>query len=186
MLLYTSELNDTSRRSFSRRDSAICCFKFEEDDYVRTLPLCSQTFHVDCIDAWLRSHTNCPLYRTGVLSAALLFTPMFAARIRPSFDADEYGLKSAGNVRDWTPVARRRIRFGRRGVEHGFRFNGKLDISIIVTPIEAVNSNSGLWMNIGNRSGSSRGGDGSGGDDNSGNGGEEEFGWSWNLRLEKW
>ncbi|RYR10985.1 hypothetical protein Ahy_B05g079477 [Arachis hypogaea] len=79
--LYTSKLNDISRRSFSRCDDAICCFEFEEDDYVRTLPLCSQTFHVDCIDAWLRSHTSYPLCRAGVLSAALLFAPMFAARI---------------------------------------------------------------------------------------------------------
>nr|XP_025665150.1 RING-H2 finger protein ATL65-like [Arachis hypogaea] len=98
-VLYTSELNDIFRRSSSCRVGAICCFEFEEDDYVRTLPLCSQTFHVDCIDAWLRSHTSCPLYRAGVLSAALLFAPMFAARIRPSLDADEYGSKSAGEVK---------------------------------------------------------------------------------------
>ncbi|KAL1324088.1 hypothetical protein HN51_034269 [Arachis hypogaea] len=87
--LYAGELNSTSsRRSSSRRDCAVCLFEFEDDDYVRTLPLCSHTFHVDCIDAWLRSHANCPLCRAGVLSAASPFTPMFAARIRPSLDDD--------------------------------------------------------------------------------------------------
>ncbi|RYR39283.1 RING-H2 finger protein ATL65 [Arachis duranensis] len=101
MLPYTPEnFNDTSGRSSSRRDGAICCFEFEEDDYVQTLPLCSQTFHIDYIDAWLCSHTNCPLCRSGVLSAASLFTPMFATRILPSLDADEYGSKSAGEVTD--------------------------------------------------------------------------------------
>ena len=80
--------NNSSRRSSSRRDCAVCLFEFEDDDYVRTLPVCSHTFHVDCIDAWLRSHANCPLCRAGVLSAASPFTPMFAARIRPSLDDD--------------------------------------------------------------------------------------------------
>ncbi|CAL5204065.1 unnamed protein product [Lathyrus oleraceus] len=68
----------------SLRDCAVCLLEFEDHDYVRTLPLCSHTFHLDCIDAWLRSHANCPLCR-GVLLCESPFRPLMAARIRPSF-----------------------------------------------------------------------------------------------------
>ncbi|XP_054786469.1 RING-H2 finger protein ATL65 [Prosopis cineraria] len=84
--LYTAKSNDQFEES--RRDCAVCLLEFEDDEYVRTLPFCSHTFHVDCIDVWLRSHANCPLCRAGVLCAESPFTPMMAARIRPSLDDD--------------------------------------------------------------------------------------------------
>lgn len=67
-------------------DCAVCLIEFEENDYVRTLPICSHAFHVDCIDIWLRSHANCPLCRAGILRQESPFTPLMAARIRPSLD----------------------------------------------------------------------------------------------------
>lgn len=84
--LYTAKYD--ARFEESCNDCAVCLLEFEDEDYVRTLPVCSHTFHVDCIDAWLRSHANCPLCRAGVLCADSPFTPMMAARIRPSFDDD--------------------------------------------------------------------------------------------------
>ncbi|KAL5858117.1 hypothetical protein ACOSQ3_005575 [Xanthoceras sorbifolium] len=68
------------------RDCAVCLLEFEENDYVRTLPGCSHSFHVDCIDIWLRSHANCPLCRAGIFSTEAPFVPLMAARIRPSLD----------------------------------------------------------------------------------------------------
>ncbi|KAJ6395900.1 hypothetical protein OIU77_021039 [Salix suchowensis] len=68
------------------KDCAVCLLEFEDDDYVRTLPVCSHAFHVDCIDIWLRSHANCPLCRAGVFRAESPFIPLMAARIRPSLD----------------------------------------------------------------------------------------------------
>ncbi|TXG64468.1 hypothetical protein EZV62_011462 [Acer yangbiense] len=69
-------------------DCAVCLLEFEEDDYVRTLPGCLHSFHVDCIDIWLRSHANCPLCRACIFptSAESPFVPIMAARIRPSLD----------------------------------------------------------------------------------------------------
>ncbi|KAG6410744.1 hypothetical protein SASPL_128812 [Salvia splendens] len=67
-------------------DCAVCLLEFEENDYVRTLPVCSHAFHVDCIDIWLRSQANCPLCRAGIFRPDSPFTPLMAARIRPSLD----------------------------------------------------------------------------------------------------
>ncbi|KAG8368292.1 hypothetical protein BUALT_Bualt15G0030200 [Buddleja alternifolia] len=67
-------------------DCAVCLLEFEQNDYVRTLPVCSHSFHVDCIDIWLRSHANCPLCRAGIFRQDSPFTPLMAARIRPSLD----------------------------------------------------------------------------------------------------
>ncbi|GAB4853942.1 hypothetical protein Ancab_018151 [Ancistrocladus abbreviatus] len=68
------------------RDCAVCLLEFEENDYIRTLPQCSHSFHVDCIDIWLRSHANCPLCRAGIFAPESPFVPVMAARIRPSLD----------------------------------------------------------------------------------------------------
>ncbi|GAA0183850.1 ubiquitin-protein ligase [Lithospermum erythrorhizon] len=67
-------------------DCAVCLLEFEDNDYVRTLPSCSHSFHVDCIDIWLRSHANCPLCRAGIYTPESPFTPLMAARIRPSLE----------------------------------------------------------------------------------------------------
>ncbi|XP_060168336.1 RING-H2 finger protein ATL65 [Lycium barbarum] len=67
-------------------DCAVCLLEFEENDYMRTLPVCSHAFHVDCIDIWLKSHANCPLCRAGIFPPQSPFTPLMAGRIRPSFD----------------------------------------------------------------------------------------------------
>ncbi|KZV52649.1 hypothetical protein F511_07042 [Dorcoceras hygrometricum] len=67
-------------------DCAVCLIEFEDNDYVRTLPICSHAFHVDCIDIWLRSHANCPLCRAGIFLQDSPFIPLMAARIRPSLD----------------------------------------------------------------------------------------------------
>ncbi|KAK7359323.1 hypothetical protein VNO77_01278 [Canavalia gladiata] len=42
---------------------AVCLGEFEEGEDVRTLPECMHSFHVPCIDAWLYSHSSCPICR---------------------------------------------------------------------------------------------------------------------------
>ncbi|KAL4301711.1 hypothetical protein GQ457_10G022990 [Hibiscus cannabinus] len=72
-----------TRPNDSPKDCAVCLLEFEDNEYVRTLPVCSHAFHVDCIDVWLKSHANCPLCRAGIFAP---FAPLMAARIRPSLD----------------------------------------------------------------------------------------------------
>ncbi|CAL9042911.1 unnamed protein product [Musa banksii] len=74
------------QQAATNRECAVCLLEFEDDDTLRTLPLCAHAFHMDCIDVWLRSHPTCPLCRAAVLRHEAAFVPMRAARIRPSLD----------------------------------------------------------------------------------------------------
>ncbi|XP_028797091.1 RING-H2 finger protein ATL54-like [Neltuma alba] len=48
-------------------ECSVCLNEFREDETLRLLPKCSHAFHIPCIDTWLRSHTNCPLCRAGIV-----------------------------------------------------------------------------------------------------------------------
>lgn len=47
-------------------ECAVCLSEFEDQDRGRLLPKCNHAFHVECIDPWFGSHTNCPLCRAPV------------------------------------------------------------------------------------------------------------------------
>ncbi|KAJ0441279.1 putative transcription factor C2H2 family [Helianthus annuus] len=84
-VIKTIPLSIHTRKS-SVHECAVCLLEFEDNDYVRTLPVCYHAFHVDCIDIWLRCHANCPLCRASVFRPESPFSPMMSARIRPNFD----------------------------------------------------------------------------------------------------
>ncbi|KAD3066463.1 hypothetical protein E3N88_34343 [Mikania micrantha] len=84
-VIKTIPLSIHTRKS-SVHECAVCLLEFEDNDYVRTLPVCFHAFHVDCIDVWLRCHANCPLCRASVFRPESPFSPMMSARIRPNFD----------------------------------------------------------------------------------------------------
>ncbi|XP_020094975.1 E3 ubiquitin-protein ligase Os04g0590900 [Ananas comosus] len=46
---------------------SVCLSEFQEEERLRLLPACGHAFHVQCIDAWLKSHSNCPLCRATIL-----------------------------------------------------------------------------------------------------------------------
>lgn len=50
-------------------ECSVCLNEFQEDETLRLLPKCNHAFHIPCIDTWLRSHTNCPLCRAGIMSS---------------------------------------------------------------------------------------------------------------------
>lgn len=49
-------------------ECSVCLNEFREDETLRLLPKCNHAFHIPCIDTWLRSHTNCPLCRAGIVT----------------------------------------------------------------------------------------------------------------------
>ncbi|KAH6802379.1 hypothetical protein C2S51_033825 [Perilla frutescens var. frutescens] len=61
---------------------SICLCEFEDGEELRTLPECSHSFHVACIDMWLYSHWSCPMCRSvvGVLSPS---SPTLMHLLRP-------------------------------------------------------------------------------------------------------
>ena len=50
----------------SALECAVCLSEFEDDETLRLLPKCDHVFHPDCIDAWLASHTTCPVCRANL------------------------------------------------------------------------------------------------------------------------
>ncbi|KAK4794277.1 hypothetical protein SAY86_012271 [Trapa natans] len=48
-------------------ECAVCLCEFEDDEMLRLIPKCDHVFHPDCIDAWLASHTTCPVCRANLI-----------------------------------------------------------------------------------------------------------------------
>lgn len=51
-------------------DCAVCLGQVEAGEKVRQLPKCVHLFHAECVDAWLRAHSTCPICRAAVGPAA--------------------------------------------------------------------------------------------------------------------
>ncbi|KAG8066030.1 hypothetical protein GUJ93_ZPchr0004g39897 [Zizania palustris] len=47
-------------------DCSVCLGEFRDGESLRLLPKCSHPFHQQCIDTWLKSHSNCPLCRSNI------------------------------------------------------------------------------------------------------------------------
>ncbi|KAM7488265.1 hypothetical protein LguiB_025749 [Lonicera macranthoides] len=47
-------------------ECAVCLNEFQEQENLRMIPNCGHVFHIDCIDVWLQSNSNCPLCRTSI------------------------------------------------------------------------------------------------------------------------
>ncbi|XP_040376333.1 E3 ubiquitin-protein ligase ATL15-like [Oryza brachyantha] len=45
---------------------SVCLDDVRGGETVRRLPACGHLYHAACIDAWLRSHTTCPLCRSDL------------------------------------------------------------------------------------------------------------------------
>ncbi|CAL5394603.1 unnamed protein product [Camellia sinensis] len=55
---------DTTKDETRTIECAVCLSILEEDEMARLLPNCNHTFHAECIDRWLGSHSTCPICRT--------------------------------------------------------------------------------------------------------------------------
>ncbi|KAG8045669.1 hypothetical protein GUJ93_ZPchr0008g13458 [Zizania palustris] len=55
-------------------DCSVCLGQVEAGEKVRRLPKCMHLFHADCVDAWLRAHSTCPMCRAAVEGPATAAT----------------------------------------------------------------------------------------------------------------
>ncbi|KAG2312355.1 hypothetical protein Bca52824_023912 [Brassica carinata] len=62
------------KESFSINDSqcSVCLGDYQANDKLQQIPPCGHTFHMDCIDLWLTSHTTCPLCRLSLIPKSSL------------------------------------------------------------------------------------------------------------------
>ncbi|KAJ0966614.1 hypothetical protein J5N97_023531 [Dioscorea zingiberensis] len=59
-----------AERPFS--ECSVCLNEFQEDERLKILPNCSHVFHIDCIDTWLQSNSNCPVCRADIRSREMI------------------------------------------------------------------------------------------------------------------
>ncbi|KAL0877084.1 hypothetical protein Bca101_026789 [Brassica carinata] len=51
---------------------SVCLGDYQANDKLQQIPPCGHTFHMDCIDLWLTSHTTCPLCRLSLIPKSSL------------------------------------------------------------------------------------------------------------------
>ncbi|WOG92147.1 hypothetical protein DCAR_0311407 [Daucus carota subsp. sativus] len=59
------------KESFSVKDTqcSVCLGDYQAEDKLQQIPVCGHTFHMECIDLWLATHTTCPLCRLSLLAS---------------------------------------------------------------------------------------------------------------------
>lgn len=57
------------KESFSVKDPqcSVCLGDYQAEERLQQIPACGHTFHMDCIDHWLATHSTCPLCRQSLL-----------------------------------------------------------------------------------------------------------------------
>ncbi|CAO2205171.1 unnamed protein product [Urochloa humidicola] len=60
----------TSGGAATATECAVCLSELADGEKVRALPSCGHVFHVECVDAWLRSRTTCPVCRAEVRASS--------------------------------------------------------------------------------------------------------------------
>ncbi|CAI7906651.1 unnamed protein product [Closterium sp. NIES-53] len=54
------------------KECIVCLGEYKTGDVIRQLHACNHQFHQDCIDAWLKTNSSCPLCRTSLIPSRLL------------------------------------------------------------------------------------------------------------------
>lgn len=81
----------------------VCLTEFQEQDVIKILPNCNHAFHLDCIDIWLQTNSNCPLCRSSILGNTT--NTQFDIIIAPSSSPqDSQLLSNLGSDEDYVVI----------------------------------------------------------------------------------
>lgn len=53
----------------------ICLSGLDDGEKVKVLPSCGHCFHPECVDAWLRTQSICPLCRASLVAGSAVLAP---------------------------------------------------------------------------------------------------------------
>lgn len=79
---------------------AVCLNEYQDEETLRLIPRCSHVFHPDCINAWLASHTTCPVCRANLVPDPAEGDAPFVALQIPDPDPDGDGGTGGVSVSD--------------------------------------------------------------------------------------
>ncbi|GER26419.1 RING/U-box superfamily protein [Striga asiatica] len=62
----TLKFNREAFSSFEDPQCTICLSEYQDKEVLRIMPKCGHSFHISCIDVWLRKHATCPVCRLSL------------------------------------------------------------------------------------------------------------------------
>lgn len=64
---YSSKTNNLETIYDHDTTCSICIEDYEDSEMLRMMPQCRHYFHKDCVDAWLKVKTSCPICRNSLV-----------------------------------------------------------------------------------------------------------------------
>ncbi|KAK8944899.1 RING-H2 finger protein ATL1 [Platanthera zijinensis] len=145
----------------SSNECPVCLNEFKEEERVRQLPNCLHVFHIDCIDAWLSMHANCPLCRSEITSTPLMPANSVTELVAAREDDDvvrgrERKLPQSFSMGDeCIEIRNRGGEFGVQLMRRSFSMDSSNDRQLYIAVQEILRKNSDLQMAGGGEEGSS-------------------------------
>ncbi|KAG6437587.1 hypothetical protein SASPL_102506 [Salvia splendens] len=62
----TMKFNREAFSSMENTQCSICLSEYQEKEVLRIMPKCGHSFHLCCIDTWLRKQSTCPVCRLSI------------------------------------------------------------------------------------------------------------------------
>ncbi|KAL3615614.1 hypothetical protein CASFOL_041275 [Castilleja foliolosa] len=62
----TMKFNNEAFSSMEDAQCSICLSEYEEKEVLRIMPKCGHSFHLSCIDIWLKKQSTCPVCRLSL------------------------------------------------------------------------------------------------------------------------
>ncbi|XP_061347680.1 RING-H2 finger protein ATL39-like [Gastrolobium bilobum] len=102
----TLKFNQEAFSSIESTQCVICLAEYKEKELLRIIPKCGHSFHLSCIDTWLRKQSTCPVCRLPLQNASetkhvrpVTFT------INQSLDESNTSERNTVNERQVEPIA---------------------------------------------------------------------------------